>query len=66
MEAPLHNATDHSAEPFNRIRYDFLEGLIEAIERLADFPMMGRPRSAFFPGLRNLAALDLADRMEGE
>jgi plasmid stabilization system protein ParE len=73
---------------------DFLEGLIEAIERLADFPEMGRPRSAFFPGLRsvrhrgyvvfyvieagravviaviherrNLAALDFADRMEGE
>lgn len=73
---------------------DFLEGLIEAIERLAEFPLMGRSRSAFFPGLRsvrhrgyvifyvleadravvvaviherrNLAALDFADRIEGE
>ena len=73
---------------------DFLEGLIEAIERLAEFPMMGRPRDVFFPGLRsvrhrgfaifyvieagrpvvvaviherrNLAALDFADRIEGE
>jgi toxin ParE1/3/4 len=73
---------------------DFLEGLIEAIERLAEFPMIGRPRDVFFPGLRsvryrgfavfcvieagrpvvvaviherrNLAALDFADRIEGE
>jgi plasmid stabilization system protein ParE len=73
---------------------DFLEGLIEAIERLVEFPLMGRSRSAFFPGLRsiryrgyavfyviesdrpvviaviherrNLAALDFADRIEGE
>jgi toxin ParE1/3/4 len=73
---------------------DFLEGLIEAIERLAEFPLMGRSRSAFLPELRsvrfrgyavfyliesgravviaviherrNLAALDFADRIEGE
>ncbi len=73
---------------------DFLEGLIEAIERLAEFPQMGRSRSAFLPGLRsvryrgyavfylieaeravvvaviherrNFAALDFADRIEGE
>lgn len=73
---------------------DFLEGLIEAIERLAEFPLMGRSRSAFLPGLRsvryrgyyvfylieaeravvvaviherrNFAALDFADRIEGE
>jgi toxin ParE1/3/4 len=73
---------------------DFLEGIIEAIERLTDFPLMGRARSAFFAGLRsiryrgyvifyvieahrpvvvaviherrNLAALDFADRVEGE
>jgi toxin ParE1/3/4 len=73
---------------------DFLEGLIEAIERLAEFPQTGRARTAFFAGLRstrhrgylifyilegdrpviiaviherrNLAALDFADRVEGE
>lgn len=73
---------------------DFLEDLIEAIERLAEFPLMGRSRDAFFAGLRsvrhrgyvvfyileaerpvviaviqerrNLAALDFADRIEGE
>ncbi|HRO12960.1 type II toxin-antitoxin system RelE/ParE family toxin [Amaricoccus sp.] len=73
---------------------DFLEGLVEAIERLAEFPLMGRGRSAFLAGLRslrhrgylifyvieadrpvviaviherrNLAALDFADRIEGE
>jgi toxin ParE1/3/4 len=73
---------------------DFLEGLIEAIERLAEFPSMRRSGSAFLPGLRsiryrgyavfyvvegdrpvviavihegrNLAALDFADRIEGE
>ena len=73
---------------------DFLEGLVEAIERLAEFPLMGRARSAFLPGLRsvryrgyaifyvieaeravvvallherrNFAALDFADRIEGE
>ena len=73
---------------------DFLEGLIETIERLAEFPLMGRGRSAFLAGLRsvrhrgyvifdlvqadrpvviaivherrNLAALDFADRIEGE
>jgi toxin ParE1/3/4 len=33
---------------------DFLEGLIETIERLAEFPMMGRPRDVFFPGLRSV------------
>lgn len=74
---------------------DFLEGLIEAIERLAAFPQMGRSRSAFLDGLRSIrhggyvifyliepdgmpvviavvherrnhAALDFADRLEGE
>jgi toxin ParE1/3/4 len=73
---------------------DFLEGLIEAIERLVRFPGMGRPRDVFAPGLRsvrhrghvifyliedaspvvvavlherrNHAALDFADRIEGE
>lgn len=73
---------------------DFLEGLIEAIERLADHPGMGRPRDALLPGLRsiryrgyvvfhliesgrpvvvavvherrNFAALDFAERIEGE
>ncbi len=73
---------------------EFLEGLIEALERLAAHPHMGRPREAFLPGLRsirhrgyvifhileeetpvivaviherrNLAALDFADRIEGE
>ena len=33
---------------------DFLEGLIEAVERLAEFPLMGRGRSAFFAGLRSV------------
>ena len=33
---------------------DFLEGLIEAIERLAEFPEMGRTREAFAPGLRSI------------
>jgi toxin ParE1/3/4 len=33
---------------------DFLEDLIEAIERLAEFPLTGRSRSAFFPGLRSI------------
>ncbi len=32
---------------------DLLEGLIEAIERLAQFPEMGRPRGVFAPGLRS-------------
>jgi toxin ParE1/3/4 len=73
---------------------DFLEGLIEAVERLADHPGMGRPRDALLPGLRsiryrgyiifylveidrpvvvavvherrNFAALDFAERIEGE
>ncbi|SFP43153.1 type II toxin-antitoxin system RelE/ParE family toxin [Tranquillimonas alkanivorans] len=82
---------DHWGEARTR---DFLEGLIEAIERLSDFPMMGRAREAFLPGLRSLrhrgyvifylpeedgpvilaviherrnqAALDFADRIEGE
>jgi len=73
---------------------DFLEGLIETIEGLRDFPLRGRAREAFAPGLRsirhrgyvifylpesegpvvvavlherrNLAALDFADRIEGE
>ena len=73
---------------------DFLEGLIEAVERLVATPEMGRPRDVLLPGLRsirhrgyvifylvedtgpvviavlherrNLAALDFADRMEGE
>lgn len=73
---------------------DFLEGLVEAIERLAELPLMGRARSALLAGLRsmrhrgyvifyvlegdrpvvvaviherrNLAALDFADRMEGD
>ena len=73
---------------------DFLEGLIEAIERLVTFPEMGRPRDVLGPGLRsvrhrgyvifhrvedggpvvaavlherrNHAALDFADRIEGE
>ena len=73
---------------------DFLEGLIEAIERLAKFPEMGRLRDVLAPGLRsvrhrgyvifyriedggpvvvavlherrNHAALDFADRIEGE
>jgi toxin ParE1/3/4 len=33
---------------------DFLAGLVEAIERLAEFPLMGRARSAFFAGLRSI------------
>jgi plasmid stabilization system protein ParE len=33
---------------------DFLEGLVETIERLAEFPLMGRARSAFFAGLRSI------------
>lgn len=33
---------------------DFLEGLIEAIERLPRFPEMGRPRDVFAPGLRSV------------
>jgi len=33
---------------------DFLEGLIESIERLAEFPQIGRSRSAFAPGLRSI------------
>lgn len=73
---------------------EFLEGLIEAIERLEANPLTGRSRSAFLPGLRsvrhrgyaifhviedgrpvvvaviherrNLAALDYADRIEGD
>lgn len=73
---------------------DFLEGLIDALERLEAHPLMGRAREAFLPGLRsiryrgyvamylledgaptviavlherrNLAALDFADRLEGE
>ena len=73
---------------------DFLEGVVESIERLAEFPLMGRARNALLPGLRsvryrgyvifyaleedrpvviaviherrNLAALDFADRIEGE
>ncbi|MEM7530046.1 MAG: type II toxin-antitoxin system RelE/ParE family toxin [Pseudomonadota bacterium] len=73
---------------------EFLEGLIEALERLNEFPQMGRSREALLPGLRsvrhrgyvvfyvledgaptilavlherrNHAALDFADRLEGE
>lgn len=73
---------------------EFLEGLIEAIERLSRFPHMGRSRDALLEGLRsirhrgyvifyvledgapvviavlherrNRAALDFADRLEGE
>lgn len=73
---------------------EFLEGLIEAIERLALHPRMGRSRDAFLAGLRSIrhrgyvvfyvledetpvviavlherrdhAALDFADRLEGE
>ena len=73
---------------------EFMEQLIEAIERLAGHPLMGRSRSAFLPGLRSIrfrghaifylievdlpvivavlherrnhAALDFADRIEGE
>jgi plasmid stabilization system protein ParE len=32
---------------------DFLDGLIDTIERLADFPLIGRPRDVLFPGLRS-------------
>jgi len=32
---------------------EFLEGLIEAIERLENFPEMGRARPAFHPSLRS-------------
>lgn len=73
---------------------DFLESLIDAIERLSRFPELGRARDALGPGLRsvlhrghvifyqvetegpvivavlherrNHAALDFADRIEGE
>lgn len=37
---------------------DFLEGLIEAIERLLRFPEMGRPRDVFAPGLRSVRHRD--------
>ena len=33
---------------------DFLESLVETIERLSEFPLMGRPRSVFFDGLRSI------------
>ncbi|PRY92077.1 toxin ParE1/3/4 [Hasllibacter halocynthiae] len=33
---------------------EFLEGLIEAIERLEAHPEMGRPREAFGAGLRSI------------
>lgn len=33
---------------------DFLEGLIEAIERLTQFPELGRPRDVFALGLRSV------------
>ena len=73
---------------------DFLEGLIDAIDRLSGEPRLGRPRDVLAPGLRSvlhrgylifhvfdadgtvivavlherrdLAALDFADRIEGE
>jgi toxin ParE1/3/4 len=31
-----------------------MEGLIEALERLDDFPQMGRSRDAFLPGMRSI------------
>ena len=34
---------------------DFLEGLIRAIERLADYPHLGRSRDVFLPGLRSIS-----------
>lgn len=33
---------------------DFLEGMIETIERLEAAPEMGRPRPEFFAGLRSI------------
>ena len=33
---------------------DFLEQMIEAVDRLADHPQMGRSRSALRPGLRSI------------
>lgn len=73
---------------------DFLEGLVEAVERLSAHPLMGRSRDALLPGLRSIrhrgyvvfylaepegpivvaviherrnhAALDFANRIEGE
>lgn len=33
---------------------DFLEGLIETLEKLTAFPLMGRSRAVFLPGLRSI------------
>jgi toxin ParE1/3/4 len=37
---------------------DYLAGLIDAIERLSEFPAMGRPRDVLFPGLRSIRYKD--------
>jgi plasmid stabilization system protein ParE len=37
---------------------DFLEGLIDVIERLSEFPEMGRPRDVLAPGLRSVRYKD--------
>lgn len=54
-----------------RRSHEFLQGLIEAIERLLEFPHLGRARPAFFPGLRStryrgyvIFYIPAADRIE--
>jgi toxin ParE1/3/4 len=37
---------------------EYLEGLIDSIERLSEFPEMGRPRDVLAPGLRSVRYKD--------